>query len=275
VSLTATSQGDRYHVQGVQRAFKLLRILAASRRPMSLAEIARESGLHKSVCHRLLVTMADEGAIDQVASDGKYRIGVGLFALGQAATGQMHLASAAASVVRDLMEKCGESVYLTVETNGGRLCIAKADSPHAIRHYIPLGEVLPLNAGAGGKVLLAAYTREEFDAYIATEKNLAQGPNVEHDPEALWEALGEVRRQNVAWSLQERTEDGASIGVPIRDHTGAVVASLTIAGPASRFTKEAKEQFYKHIVEAGDELSRRLGFVPGVVPARWARGRAW
>ncbi len=44
---------------------------------MSLAEIARESGLHKSVCHRLLVTMADEGAIDQVASDGKYRIGVG------------------------------------------------------------------------------------------------------------------------------------------------------------------------------------------------------
>ena len=44
MSLTATSQGDRYHVQGVQRAFKLLRILAASRRPMSLAEIARESG---------------------------------------------------------------------------------------------------------------------------------------------------------------------------------------------------------------------------------------
>lgn len=253
----------------------LLRILAGSKQPLSLAEIARESGLHKSVCHRLLVTMADEGAVDQVSADGRYRVGVGLFVLGQSAAAQMQLTSVAASVVRELMEECGESVYLAVESNRSRLCIAKADSPHTIRHYIPLGELLPLNVGASGKILLAAFTRAEFDDYMATEKNRAQGPNVSQDPEALWRVLEEVRRLNVAWSLQERTDDGASIGVPIRDHTGAVVASLSIAGPASRFTNDARERFQIHVIKAGEELSRRLGFLPGVVPARWARGHAW
>ena len=275
MSITAGHQGDQYHIRGVQRAFRLLRILAGSKRPLSLAEVARESDLHKSVCHRLLVTMTAEGAVDQSGVDGRYRIGVGLFALGQAAADQMQLTSAAAGVVNGLMEECGESAYLTVESNRSRLCVAKADSPHTIRHYVPLGEFLPLNAGSGGKVLLAAFTREEFDDYMATESNVALGPNVKQDPEALWQALEEVRRSNVAWSLQERSDDGASIAVPIRDHSGAVVASLSVAGPASRFTAEARERFYVNIVKAGDVLSRRLGFVPGLVPARWARGHAW
>lgn len=264
-----------YHIQSVQRAFKILKVIARSRQPLSLAEITREAGFHKSVCHRLLITLADEGAVEQADSSGRYRIGTGLYVIGQSAADQMRLASVALSIVQSLMEQSGESVYLNVESNMARLCIAKAESPHTIRHYVPLGKLLPLGAGAGGKILLAAYTREEFDRYIADVGNVAHGPNAIVDTEKLWEALENVRRQNVAWSWLERTDDGASVGVPIRDHSGAVVASLVISGPASRFTENVPERLLQLVTAAGDDLSRRLGFVPEMVPARWARGRAW
>lgn len=275
MSETSTRKSEIYHIQSVQRAFRILRTLSREKRPMSLSEITREVGFHKSVCHRLLVTLSDEGVVKQNDLDGKYRVGIGLFTMGQSAADQIELTSAAKAAVSWLTRESGESAYLSVESDGWRVCLQKEESPHTIRHYIALGEMLPLFAGAGGKVLLAAYTRAQFEAYVADHRLEMLGRNAIIDPVALWLELETVRRDGFAWSFMERTADGASIGVPVRDYTGAVVASIAVAGPSDRFTDEVRHRLIELTRKAGDDISSLLGFRANVTPERWESGRVW
>lgn len=266
---------SKYHIQSVERAFTVLKILANAKRPMSLAEISREVGFHKSVCHRLLVTMFDEGIVARDESDNTYTIGIGLFALGQAAVDQMQLLSEARDTIKWLADETGESVYLLVESDGFRVCIAKADSPRTIRHYIALGELLPLYAGAGGKILLAAYSREQFDKYVIEHRLDLLGPNAIVEPEQLWSELMVIRKDEIAWSYMERTDYAASVGAPVRDFSGAVVASIVVAGPASRFTEEEKPTLVQLTRKASEEVCARLGFRAGVTPKLWRLRHVW
>ena len=59
----------------------------------------------------------------------------------------------------------------------------------------------------------------------------------------------------------EFVEDIASIAVPIRDYTRSMVGSLAVSGPAYRLSRERiSEELAPTVLEAGRELSRRLGF---------------
>jgi DNA-binding IclR family transcriptional regulator len=54
------------------------------------------------------------------------------------------------------------------------------------------------------------------------------------------------------------------IGVPIWDHTGQVIAGLTLSGPTSRMSyKRIETELLPLILEAGAEISRRLGYDQG------------
>lgn len=262
---------DMYTVHTVGKAFRVLKAMAACKDPMSIAEIARAAGIFKSVCYRLLVTMMQEGIVVQ-SSNGSFRLGLGLAQLGSAALDRNELSAVSSNILDGLMRATGESVYLSVEAGMERVCIAKVDSPHTIRHYVALGVSLPLYAGAGGKILLAANSRERFDAFMDNVKPSLPGAGRPIEKEELWEELNSIRASNLAWSFMERTDDAASVGSPVRDSRGGVVASLVIAGPAIRFQAENRERFGMLVRQAAVELSRMLGFIPGRTPETWERG---
>lgn len=275
MSEESTQESNIYHIKSVQRAFRILKILSRAKRAMSLAEISREVGFHKSICHRLLVTLSDEGVVTRNERDGKYKVGIGLFTMGQSAAEQIELTSAASEIVKRLTRESGESSYVSIESDGWRVCLQKAESQHIIRHDIALGEMLPLFAGAGGKVLLAAYTKTQFEDYVARNRHKMVESNGRIDPTRLWLDLDNIRKNGFAWSYMERTDDGASVGVPIRNYTGAVVACIAVAGPIDRFTDKTKDRLIELTRQAGAEISERLGFRPAVTPARWESERVW
>ena len=64
--------------------------------------------------------------------------------------------------------------------------------------------------------------------------------------------------------MGEHTEDGRSVGVPVRDYARTVVGTLAIAGPAYRFQAERIDKELAPLaVKAARELSSRLGFDVG------------
>ena len=44
------------------------------------------------------------------------------------------------------------------------------------------------------------------------------------------------------------------------DHSGKVIAAISIAGPTTRMTLDSLEEMAKLVVEAGLEISRELGY---------------
>ena len=66
----------------VTRALRLLEVFDRYHASRSVAELAHETGLHKSIVTRLMATMARRGFVVQDPSTRRYRIGPMLFSAG-------------------------------------------------------------------------------------------------------------------------------------------------------------------------------------------------
>ena len=76
----------------------------------------------------------------------------------------------------------------------------------------------------------------------------------------LREALQQIRRDGVAWAIDRYLDGLASVAAPLLDGDGRCLASLSIAGPSSRF----KADLGKLIATVQDAAGRASGVVGGV-----------
>ncbi|MGA3152315.1 MAG: IclR family transcriptional regulator [Streptosporangiaceae bacterium] len=193
----------------LDRSVALLDLLADG--PRSLRWLADASGLPRPTAHRLLVALEAHGltARDQA---GAFRLGPRLTELAARADPALELASLAGDVLARLHDATGESVQLYVRSGDRRLCIAARDAGAGLRDSVPVGALLPLGVGSGGKVLLA---------WSADAAGFPSVPIAE---------LAAVRERGWAASVAEREPGVASVSAPVL--RAARPASGT-AGPAS------------------------------------------
>ncbi len=216
----------------LDRCVALLDLLAGG--PRSLRSLADASGLPRPTAHRLLVALE---AHRLVARDpaGSFRLGPRLTELAAVAGPELDLASLAGPVLDRLHQATGESVQLYVRSGEHRLCIAARDAGTGLRDSVPVGALLPLDVGSGGKVLLA-WSADSGGGVPAAE-------------------LAAVRSRGWAASVAEREPGVASVSAPVlRD--GALLASLCVSGPVSRLGQAPGRKLSSLVVAAAAELSR-------------------
>jgi DNA-binding IclR family transcriptional regulator len=115
---------------------------------------------------------------------------------------------------------------------GGRaiyVLAIQADGPVAIK--VSPGSEMPLHSTSAGKVLLAALADSEVRKLLGGRKLAAITPHTVTDPAALIASLPRVRRQGYATVNEENIPGVLSVGAPIRDRSGGVVAALSVAFP--------------------------------------------
>ncbi len=229
----------------LDRCVSLLDLLADGPRP--LRWLADASGLPRPTAHRLLVALEAHRLVGRDAG-GAFRLGPRLTELAAVAGPELDLASVAGPVLDQLHRATRESVQLYVRSGDHRLCIAARDAGTGLRDSVPVGALLPLEAGSGGKVLLA-WTASPAGADLAAPS----------DPAAAVPAaeLAGVRHRGWADSVAEREPGVASVSAPVlRD--GVLLAALCVSGPVSRLGQSPGGRLGPQVVEAAAELSRQL-----------------
>jgi DNA-binding IclR family transcriptional regulator len=221
----------------LDRCVGLLDLLADG--PQTLRSLAAASHLPRPTAHRLLVALETHRLVARDAA-GAFRLGPRLTELAAVAGPELDLASLAGPVLDRLHRSTGESVQLYVRSGDHRLCIAARDAGTGLRDSVPVGALLPLAAGSGGKVLLAWSTGVLADPAAETGDELA-----------------EVRAQGWAASVAEREPGVASVSAPVfRDDT--LLAALCVSGPVSRLGQEPGRELSGPVTAAAAELSALL-----------------
>jgi DNA-binding IclR family transcriptional regulator len=221
-------------VQTLDRAVLLLDSVAL-RAPATLADLVTATGLPRPTTHRLAVALERHGLL---ARDDRGRFVLGGRLVGWGAAAGRGLVDAALPVLGALAEETGESAQLYVREGDRRVCVAVHERPSGLRDTVPLGAVLPLTKGSGGKVLLAwAPDRDRFDV----------------DPAVL---TG-VRRRGWAQSVGEREAGVASVSAPVRDGRGSVVAAISVSGPLERLGQQPGRRLASAVVAAAERMSAR------------------
>lgn len=207
--------------------------------PATLAGVVAGTGLARPTAYRLLSALE---AHRLVARDGgRYALGVRLASWGSRAVG-VDLVERARPVLVALRDETGESTQLYVRERDRRLCVASVErAGGGLRDTVPVGAVLPLERGSGGKVLLA------------------WAEDGERTSEATPVELEEIRRRGWAESVAEREAGVASVSAPVFGPGGVLRAAVCASGPISRLGERPGERLAGPVVAAAREISGALG----------------
>jgi len=230
---------------------------------LGIGEMARQLGVHRSTASRLAATLAAAGYLEPVGEQGRYRLAGKLAALGELATAGDDLRRAALPPLRNLVAALGETGHLAVLDGSEALTVAVVDGWHTVRMHSFVGKRSPAYASAMGKALLAGLGADEVTAlYPAADGRLeARTARTISTLQQLRPHLAEVRERGYAVD-QEELEDGlCCVGAPLYDRTGAVIASISLSGPAARIHAATVPPIAAEVLHTAQRISRRLGAV--------------
>ena len=247
-----------YTIGAVDRALHLLEIVA-EHPDIGLSELARLSGASKTLAFRMASTLEARGYLHKDPVHRTYALGYKPLFLTERLQRSSALVRTVDPVLDDLAARTRENVSLLVREDLHTVCLAIRQSPQPIRLYAELGRHGPLHVGGGPKLLLA-YAPDGVQAAVLSAELPAFTPSTLVDPKRLKALLARIRRHGYNVSHGDMDAGAFSVAAPVRDHAGRVVASLSVAGPQSRLTGDLEALYVRMLVEAGAEVSARLGF---------------
>lgn len=227
------SRADEHAAPGgaaaVDRALSLLAAFQGGDTALSLAELAARTRLYKSTLLRLASSL-EHARLLQRGADGRYALGPEVARLHGIYAASFSLQAQVMPVLHGLVAATRESAAFHVRQGDARVCLYRVDSPQPLRDHVRPGELLPLNRGAGGRVLMA------FGG--------ARG--------RLYE---QIRREGVADLSGDRVKDLAGISAPVFGVGGELLGALTLTLPAQRH----RATLAATVRAAAARLSHRMG----------------
>lgn len=213
------------------------------------AEIAAETGLPRSTAHRLLKALRLHGFVGLEPGAG-YRLGPRLLRLAATARREAPLRDLAHPALERLARATGESAQLYVRSGDSRVCVDAVESERELRTIVPVGASLPLSAGSAAKVFLA------FDPDRIRHIRRAA------DPERFARDVELVASRGSASSAGEREAGVASVSAPVVGPDGALVAVVSVSGPAGRMGRASGRRAVPAVRRAAREIEAVLGSRP-------------
>ncbi len=245
-------------VRALERGLDILACFQGVAEPIPLTTIANKVDLSLSTALRILGTLENKGYISRDEATKRYSLGPKLLGLTSAAQKMNSLSMLALPFMQKLNAKYDETITLYVVSNMQRVCIQRVDSSKTLRQVIPIGDILPLNIGAGGKVLTAWLAEKE-------------GFDIESFSPTVSKALLEqIRKSGYATSFNERGDGIYGIAAPVRDSLGEVIAALSLSGPTARFDFSRLSEFAEEIISTARDVSYSLGWHPSYEESRSA-----
>lgn len=243
----------------VDKALQVLLLLSREPEPLGVREIGRRLSMSPPTVHRLLATLTSYDLVQQARDRPEYRLGWACFDLGRAVLGGSELARVAPQIARRLRDASEETVTIQVRVGDEQVCVIEVEAPHELRRRVGVGRRMPLHAGASGRAILAHLDSEDIDRYLGSP--LAKvGPNTVTDPIRLREQIEATRRMGYTTSHQETVVGVAAASVPIFGPDGRAAGSMSVSGPETRLASDLESRIVPLLVEAGDDLSRELGY---------------
>ncbi|HSN22306.1 MAG TPA: IclR family transcriptional regulator [Usitatibacter sp.] len=259
----------RMRLSSVANAIRLTKAFSEQEYEMGISALAARLGLAKSTVHRLATTLVEYDMLEQNRETGKYRLGLAFFELGTLVRRKMDVTTEAQGEIHALADSSGETVQLAILDHLTVLYIRIRESRQAVRLSSGLGSRAPAHCTGVGKALLAFQAPEVVQQVI--DNGLKQYTvNTITDPEKLRAELASIRARGYAIDDEEIEVGLRCVAAPIRDHSGRVVAAISVAAPVQRMSKKQVQATIPSVVAAAENISRRLGFIPSLASAMMA-----
>ncbi|MGH3319033.1 MAG: IclR family transcriptional regulator [Streptosporangiaceae bacterium] len=251
-------------VAALLHGLAVLDMFDRGRPTIGIGEMARHLGVHKSSASRLAATLAAAGYLEPDGEPGRYRLGRKLAELGELVVTDTELRRVALPPLKDLVDGLGETGHLAILEGREAVTVEVVDGWQTVRMHSWVGKRSPAHCSSMGKALLAGLDPAEIDARYPDRTLEARTKRTITDRRKLHRHLDEVRRRGYAADDEELETYLCCVAAPIFDRRGAVVASVSVSGPASRIHEATAPAIADHVRRAAWRTSAQLGAPPDV-----------
>lgn len=243
--------------QTLLKALKIIEAIAASQ-PVEVRHLSRLVGIPLPTTYRFVATLEENGYVRRGPEDGKCQLGLSFVRFGAISLRSFHLGELVRPILREIGTQTGESVSFQVRKGAEAICLDCVESEHSIRLSQRIGQVTPLYAGSGPKVLLAYTSDIEGEKIIKSMRLVKIGPKTLSSKAELKRRLIQIVRRGYDFSEEEVTEGARGVAVPVFGSSGNVVAALSVSGLKYRMGKAQLISAIKILKGSAERLSSQL-----------------
>ena len=247
--------GREYRVPAAEKALDILELMADQSEGLTQTEIANGLGRSIHEIYRILLLLEKRGYILRTRAD-RFRLSLKLFELAHRHPPVNRLVECALPVMRELAANADQSCHLVVREGQNVLVVLQIDSPLPMRYSVALGSHFPMLETSSGAVLLAHLERVERDLIVERIVAAGEGQGTRAEIEAR---LGQAARLGYEMRPSLAVEACTNISTPVRDHTGAVIAALTVPFIPQKAARFDRETVFKRTSAAAEKISAALG----------------
>jgi DNA-binding IclR family transcriptional regulator len=257
---TADPVGDQgaVTIQVLDRAMRILDVLASQRDPVTLKDLSAATGLHASTTHRILADLAVGRYVERVDS-GLYRLGMRLLELGSLVKGRLDVRTAAIGPMRELHRQTGQTVNLSLVQGDEIVYVERSWSERSGMQVVrAIGGRAPLHLTSTGKLFLATWDARNVRSYAMRTGLAGTTRNSITQLDQLERELALVRRHGYSRDNEELELGVRCIAAGVYDDSGTLLAGLSLSAPAERM----RDDWIPLLLSTAASISEALGYEP-------------
>ncbi|MGW5645291.1 IclR family transcriptional regulator [Saccharopolyspora sp. NPDC003752] len=222
---------------------------------LTLREIQQVTGLPQSTVQRLVTNLVAHGFLDR--AEDRFRLGVQMAYWGAAAGKDLDVLGVVNPVLKDLRDATGETACFFRVEGEQRVCVAVAETHHALRRAMSVGDIAPITVGSSGRVLLAwnpGLAERVLDAELPrlTESTVT-------DRDELHRLIRQTAAEGYAITVGERVDGASGLAAPVFDSAADLIGAVMVHGPTLRMPYEKCVEWVDVLVEHAERITRALG----------------
>lgn len=242
-------------VQSVERALKILEVLADDGEGYRLTDIASETDLSPSTVHRLLTTLERRQFAQFNSTTGLWHVGRQAFSVGSTFVRQHNFVAPALPFLRRLRDLTRETANLGVVDDGEVVVLAQVESREIMRAITRVGGRVPVVMSGMGKAILSTYGETDIPVLIPAHRtassNKARAP--------LRQELQRIRRQGYAIDDEDFFTGIRCVAAPVYGPHGEAICSISVSGLTSRLPDDRLERLGELLRDTAQEMTIALG----------------
>lgn len=238
-------------VRAVSRAVSILRAFSPERPHLALNEIVQITGLDGGTARRILVTLRDEGLVNQDPATRHYSAWTGLLELSRAVPESLTLTSLAEPLLIRLAQDTQTTVYLSIMQGDSALCTARHNGGQAIEvRWWAVGETRPFNRGTGPRVLLA-HAEPQLQSRVLGGLDRSEADILRAELEGVRNNGYIVKHDEIATGL-------SAMALPVLDDDGQVLAAISNGGLTPRYVGAEHVTMLSMMQATADQLRQAV-----------------
>jgi len=227
-------------------------------------DLAAELNMPPSTILRFLNALMNRNYVAQESTTGRYYLTYKLCGISDNVRSNSKLQTISLPYMQELSKTTEETVNLCVEYNMMVMYIESVPGlSKALVSQQYIGHIAPMHCTAVGKLMLLNYDSKMLKIFLDS-KGLPRHTNTTiTDANRLVRELNSVKAQGFAYDDEECEVGLCCVGVPIYDHSGRIVAGISISGPTVRMNRETLNKCRDLLFPVANTISMNLGYARG------------